>query len=87
MTKRVPIKTKTDKDFFIEYGYGYADLMDIFDVSKQQAFMYLRGEYKPSTERLREVALRNPGEMEGKMCREILAGRGFVILEEKAVEA
>lgn len=85
MTKRIPIKIKTDKDIINEYGYGYADLMDLFDVSRQMAYNYLTGISRPALERLREVAISKSDEIEGKMCREILANRGFVVIEGQAV--
>lgn len=82
MPKKVTMKRKTDKDIILEYGYGYADLMDLFGVSRQMAFTYLRGESVPSSDRLREVIVSHPGEMEAAMCREILANRGFVLVED-----
>ena len=75
MTK-LQIQIRTEKDIINEYGLGYAELMDLFGVSKQRAFEYLRGDGRPSTEALREVAKANVGEMEGRMANEMLALRG-----------
>lgn len=76
MAKHITINVKTEKDIINEYGLGYADLMDLFGVSKQRAFEYLRGEGRPSTDALREVAKAKVGEMEGRMANEMLTLRG-----------
>ena len=79
MAKKLIMKKQTEKDVINELGFGYADLMDIFDVSKQRAFAYLKGEGKPSTENLQRVAIQCVGEMPGLLANRMLTIRGEAI--------
>lgn len=81
MTKRVPIKTKTDKDILNEYIVRYqpseADLMEAFGVSRQTIWNYKSGYPKPDTKRLANIARR--ADWIGDMAREMLALRGLTV--------
>ena len=82
MTKRVPIKTKTDKDILNEYIVRYqpseADLMEAFGVSRQTIWNYKSGYPKPDIKRLANIARR--ADWIGDMAREMLALRGLTVL-------
>jgi hypothetical protein len=87
MTK-LQIKTKTEKDVLVEYQTIYefdnADLMDLFKVSRQQAWNYLTGRQMPATDRLFQVAKDHAGEWEGNLAVDLLKVRG---IDLKAVTA
>jgi transcriptional regulator with XRE-family HTH domain len=87
---KITIKTtKTTKDVLNEYINEYkptdADLLEIFDVTRQTLWNYKTGFHQPSVKRLYEIAVSKTGEWESKMAYDMLETMGVSLLVQKAV--